>query len=89
MNKRKLARETIENKSCYISATSGIYCYSKDAIIDAMLSFHEQASKDMYPEDFVKYSANCYYENGIYWHDGNTYTLDELYKIWQTNVKDR
>jgi len=73
---------------------------NRDFLIDAMLSFHEQASKDMYPKEFVEWKdENYYYSLEIYWKRVKTmiditkvkkfYSLDELYQYYLTNIKNK
>ena len=63
-------------------------------IIELMLFFHEQASKNMFEEEFVEWilAGNITYGNGIIdYESGKRWfrTFDELYQYWQTNIKDK
>ena len=67
---------------------------SVERIIDAMLSFHEKASKDMYPKEFVDWAIrkqNLIW-SGIYeeWqtsYAGNYHSLDDLFTYFKDNIK--
>ena len=53
---------------------------------------HEQASKDMFEEEFVEWilAENIIYKNGIIDYErGKRWfrTLVELYQYWKTNVR--
>ena len=73
---------------------------NRDFLIDAMLSFHEQASKDMYPKEFVFWFKEqtvfyqCVIEDEIFWCEPNWtsniepkyYTFDEIYQYFKDNI---
>ena len=106
MNKRKLAEEILIKRGIkFIAPQKRDKNEAKifvGLLVDAMLSFHEQASKDTYPEKFI---------NWLEWEDDNDdyhfikdyttnkwlnadenmkeYSLFELYQYWQTNIKDK
>ena len=71
---------------------------SLDKAIDAMLSFHEQASKDMVDKKFLLWLADEHYyvydEQRKTWKTdeptafSEEYTLDELFTFWKDNIQD-
>ena len=84
MKLRKLAEETLEDTSAHILIKSGIVYYPGEYVINAMLCFHEQASKDIYPKEFVEWLM---YDGII--DEWKETALSDLYQYWQTNIKDK
>ena len=98
---RKLAEERLDEydqKHPYNGNNN--YLYTIDEIIEFALFFHEQASRDMYPKEFIEWKdENYYYSFEIYWERVKTmiditkvkkfYSLDELYQYYLTNIKNK
>lgn len=63
--------------------------------ISAMLAFHTEASKDMYPREFINWlsSKSIDYRRGMYYSDTDNgvreFTLSDLYQYWQTNIQGK
>ena len=100
---RKLAEKILFKKDLIISENvkSDDECRVEfEDAIDAMLSFHEQASKDMYPKEFVFWFKGqttfhqCVIEDEIFWYEPNWasnmepkyYTFDEIYQYFKDNI---
>jgi len=92
---RKLAEEKL-NEKVQFKVNDGVVNLPLmlNAIIDAMLSFHEQASKDMYPKEFIIWKDfNCSFNHNTglyickehdYWQD-----LPNLFVFYKDNIQGK
>ena len=58
---------------------------SVERIIDAMLSFHEQASKDMIEREFVKWAC----KGLLIIKRDHEMTMEGAYKFWKDNIQGK
>jgi len=93
---RKLAEEIAYKYEITDGDGCGTDCVFIDDTINAMLSFHEQASKDMFEREFVEWAiinvAILGVKGKFQLIDGPELefdSLDELYQYWITNIKDK
>ena len=98
---RKLAEEIAYKYEITDSDGSGTDCVFIDDTIDAMLSFYEQASKDMVDLKFVEWACfedsgfeitfnQATNEHGFYSEKLHVfYSLSELYQYYLTNIKNK
>ena len=99
---RKLAEEKLNEKVQFKVNDDGVNLpLMLNAIIDAMLSFHEQASKDMVDLKFVEWACfedsgfeitfnQATNEHGFYSEKLHVfYSLSELYQYYKNNIQGK
>ena len=91
---RKLAEEIAYKYELTDDDGYGTDCVFIDDTINAMLSFHEQASRDMYPKEFIIWKDfNCSFNHNTglyickehdYWQD-----LPNLFVFYKDNIQGK
>ena len=94
---RKLAIKIVyKNLHRYIGSNQKREDIIDSDIIDSHIDFYKQASKDMYPKEFIRWIVSkkspvviCHGDRKPFVTTNKDYTPDELFIYWKDNIQGK